>query len=97
MVLLIFFFICTVSLSVSGYYQTELREKTILTEEAIAAFEKDLESGKEIDIDNYLSKQQKDYDNMFSTSGRYISNKVNSTISTGIKEILKIIIKAIDD
>lgn len=95
--LILFLFFCTVLLSVSGYYQTELQKKTTLTNEAIETFENDLKEGKEIDINNYLTLNEKDYDNNFSKVGRYLSKKINEFISTGIEKTLKIIIKAIEE
>lgn len=95
--LILFLFFCTVLLSVSGYYQTELQKKTTLTNEAIETFENDLKEGKEIDINNYLTLNEKDYDNNFSKGGRYLSKKINEFISTGIEKTLKIIIKAIEE
>lgn len=92
-----FLFFCTVLLSVSGYYQTELQKKTTLTNEAIKQFENDIAQGKDIDINDYVDINKKDYDNNFTKSGRYISEKLNNIISTGIKKTLKIIIKAIED
>lgn len=90
-------FFCTVILSLSGYYQTELQKKMVLTNEAIKSFEQDVASGKEVDINDYLEMNQKDYDNNFTKSGRYISEKLNILVSNGIKKTLKIIIKAIED
>ena len=96
-VLILISFFCTLLLSVSGYYQTELQERMILTQEAINAFEKDVKNGKDIDINNYLDIKQKNYDNKFTKSGRYLSKKLNNFISEGLKKTLKIITKAIEE
>ena len=69
----------------------------ILTQESIEQFEKDVNDGKDVDINNYINIKERNYDNNFTKSGRYISNKLNNIISTGIKKTLKIISKAIDD
>lgn len=90
-------FFITVILSVSGYYETELQKKTTLTNEAILQFEKDVEEGKEIDINNYVDINRKNYDNNFTKTGRYISKKIEKIITTGIKQSLKIILKAIEE
>ena len=89
-------FFCTVILSMSGYYQTTLQKKTILTNEAILSFENDIKEGKDIDVNNYIEQNQKNYDNAFTKGGRYISNKINNLISTGIEKTLKLIINAIE-
>lgn len=69
----------------------------ILTNEAIESFENDVEQGKNIDINNYLDINKKNYDNNFSKSGRFISEKLNNIISSGIEKTLKIIVKAIEE
>lgn len=90
-------FFCTVVLSLSGYYQTTLQKQTILTNEAINMFENDLKEGKDIDINNYIEINKKDYDNAFSQGGRYISSKINKIVSTGISKALKLVISAIEE
>ena len=97
MIIIFIFFSITLLLSVSGYYQTELRKQMILTQDAIDSFERDVAEGKNIDINNYLEMNKKNYDNRFSKSGRYLSKKLNEIISKGIKKTLKIIAKAIEE
>ena len=87
-VLLLFAFFGTVFLAVSGYYQTELQKRTVLTQEAIDRFESDLKDGKDVNVDNYLEIKDKNYDNRVSESGRFLPNKLNNFIS---------IIKAIEE
>lgn len=95
--LLLSSFVITMILSTNGFYQSELKKKTVLTNEAIKLFENDIKTGKDIDINNYLDLKKKNYDNNFSKSGRYISKKVNKIISFGMEKTLKIIIKAIEE
>lgn len=90
-------FFGTVLLSVSGYYQTELQKKMILTQEAIDNFERDVKMGKDVNINNYLDIKEKNYDNNFTRSGRFLSKKINNLISNSIKKTLKIITKAIEE
>lgn len=96
-ILFFIFFIVTILLSVSGYYQTELQRKMILTNEAIEEFENDIKNGKDVDAKDYASYNQKNYDNNFSKTGRFISKKINQVVSSGIKKSLKIIMKAIEE
>ena len=90
-------FFMTVILSMSGYYQTELQKKMILTNEAIETFEKDVKDGKEIDINNYVEINKKNYDNNFTKTGKYVSKKIEKIISTFINQTLKIILKSIEE
>lgn len=96
-IIIFILFFCTMMLSLSGYYQSTLQRKTALTNEAINAFEQDIKAGKDIDINNYIEMNKKDYDNAFTESGRYISKKINNLISSGIEKSLKIIIKIIEE
>jgi hypothetical protein len=80
----------------SGYYQTTLQKKTVLTNEAIISFENDIKEGKDIDINNYIKYNQKNYDNALTKGGRYISSKISNLVSSGIEKTLKLIIQAIE-
>ncbi len=82
--------------STNGYYEGELEQKTILTNEAIDQFEKDVKAGKKIDINNYLENTTRDYDNRFSNTGRYISKKIEDVITTGAKKIFSFIDRAVN-
>lgn len=73
--------------SSSGYYEYELNKKTNLTNDAIIKFEQDIKEGKEIDIDNYIVKENKDYSNSFSNAGLKLSNKIKKIFSEGVKFI----------
>lgn len=71
--------------SSNGYYQYELNKKTNLTQEAIQRFEQDVKDGKEIDINNYLVNEKKDYSNNFSKMGLNLSNNIKKIFSEGVK------------
>ena len=93
--LIIVFFVMILASS-SGYYEYELSKKTTLTNEAIARFEQDLKDGKNIDIDDYVVKEEKNYDNRISRMGNSISDKINNVVSTGVKYLFKYIEKSIN-
>lgn len=73
--------------SSGGYYEYELNKKTNLTKEAIERFEQDVKAGKEIDINNYVVKENKNYDNKFSKAGLTLSNNIKLFFSEGVKFI----------
>ena len=73
--------------SSSGYYEYELNKKTNLTQEAILEFEQDVKDGKEIDINDYLVEEEKDYSNTFSNVGVSLSNKIGTIFKEGVKLI----------
>ena len=58
-------FICSYYVSNSGYYEYHMQERTILTNEKIKEFERDVEKNKDIDIKDYLEYEEVDYSNKF--------------------------------
>lgn len=70
-------FLCVYSISVNGYVENISREKTLYTEEQIAAFERDVLEGKEIDINDYIMPEAIDYSNGISTFGEDVSNLID--------------------
>lgn len=83
--------------SSSGYYEYELNKKSNLTQESILKFEQDVKDGKEIDINDYLVEDKKDYSNSFSNIGLNISNKIGTLFSKGVKFIFNSIDNVIDE
>lgn len=73
--------------SSGSYYEYELNKKTNLTNDAILKFEQDIKDGKEIDINNYLVKENKDYSNKFSNAGMNLSNNIKRIFDEGFKFI----------
>ena len=57
LIIIIFIFLCSYYISNSGYYEYELKQRTILTNEKIKEFESDLKNNKNIDkeIDEYIA------------------------------------------
>lgn len=78
----------------NGYYETEERKKTTLTQEQIQAFEKDVADGKKVDIENYLNLNKKDYDNQISSVTLAISEKIGKTFEKGLNSFFKAIERA---
>ena len=56
-------FICSYYVSNSGYYEYHMQERTILTNEKIKEFERDVEKNKDIDnlSSDYNNKDGEDY------------------------------------
>lgn len=66
----------------NGYYETEERKKLVLTEEKIKQFEQDISDGKEVDATNYLTVDEKNYDNQISSTTFTVSKKVGSLVES---------------
>jgi molecular chaperone GrpE (heat shock protein) len=91
-IFLLVFFLFIYIASNAGFYEYKLNEKKYLTEEKIKEFEQDIVNGVEIDINNYLTDTNKNYDNLFTNLNRDISKYINK----GFEEVLKYLFKYID-
>ena len=89
-IILIILFIGYISLFLlekTGYYNSAIRKKTELTNNQIKKFEEDVKQGKQIDINDYLIDETKDYTNNTSKAGYYISTSVEKILNDGLKGI----------
>ena len=77
----------------SGLYEFKTYTKTRLTNEAILKFEKDVEDGKDVNIEDYLSNKNHDYSNFFNKSGTEVGNLIEKIMNNGIKKTLKVLNK----
>ena len=82
-VCLFLIFIFFYALTNSGYYESNLSKKTILTDQKIREFERDVKQGKVINIDNYYTETKKDYSSLTSKIGKNITIK----LSKGLEKI----------
>ena len=92
-IIMIFFFLMYVALyftQVTDLYQYNQYNKMTITKEAMKRFEKDVESGKDITISDYLDTV-KDYSNGVSNLGYKTSNFLTEFMSEGIKKTFKVI------
>lgn len=78
-------------LNTTGYYDGSVRRKVAFTEEQIKKFENDVESGKKINITDYLEEQTKDYTNNTSKMGYEFSSSLESFLNSGLKDIIKVL------
>lgn len=88
--ILIFIFVIYIAsyyIANSTYYEYQLQERTILTNEKIKEFEEDVKNNQNIDVKDYVVSEHVDYSNKF-------SNLVYN-FSTGANDIARKIIKAI--
>lgn len=76
--LIVIIFLCSYFIEFAGYHEYYLQNKKNLTEEGIKQFEQDVKEGKEIDIDNYLTKTNIDYSNKLTRTTSEVSIKLNN-------------------
>ncbi len=79
----------------TGYYEYHLQQKKNLTSEQMKQFEKDVQEGKKVDLNQYLEKTVVDYSSSLTRSATAVSLKVNKTINFFLKDGLKILEKFI--
>ncbi len=77
----------------SGYYTSKVKSKTILTEEKIEEFEKDIKEGKELDLKDYVVSDYHDYSSPLSKAGEKLSLGLENFITKGIGEFVSVVSK----
>ncbi len=81
----------------SGYYEYNERKKMTFTKEQIEQFENDVQSGKNIDIKEYLKNTDKDYQNKISKVTLSISENISKYTKKGVNIIFTKIGNAIEE
>ena len=69
-------FIISYVIEESGYYEYNLRNKTVMTKESMERFEKDLKDGKDVLMEDYVVNTTKDYTSRLTTGTNRVSFKV---------------------
>ena len=72
----------------NGYYELKQREKVSLTNQKIEEFESDILSGKDVNLETYLKKDNT-YQTKTSEFSLKASEKIENIIDSGIKFIFK--------
>ena len=94
--ILFILFIVYVSLTIasfSGYYENEVNKEVTLTEENIKKFEEDVKNNKNIDLNNYISDNNKDYRGFASNMGDNFSLFVEKLLTEKLGEFGKVLKK----
>ena len=94
--ILFILFIVYVSLYIagaSGYYENKINEQIVLTEENIKKFESDVKNNKNIDINNYVVKDNTDYSCFASDIGDNVSNFIEKLLTEELGKMGKVLKK----
>lgn len=81
----------------TGYYEYQNYKKSALTEAQIKQFEADVASGKEIDINEYLVVENKNYNNTLSKLASNLSDGISNIVKSGVDNTFKILAKMVDE
>ena len=68
----------------SGYYETRMSNRAVLTEEAMEKFEEDVKNGEVVDVLDYLPDESVDYSNGVTKIGNKISNGISDVMTKGL-------------
>ena len=72
--------------SSSGYYESKIRDKVVLTDNKIKEFETLVQNGEEIDINDFLKDNEVDYSS-FSNLGDKFTSSLENVVAGGAKFI----------
>ena len=81
----------------TGYYEYQNHRKAYLTEEQIRKFEEDINQGKEVDISEYIVKEESVYTNNLSKMTSKLSDGISSVVERGVEKTFKFLSKFIEE
>ena len=84
-------FIISYVITKSGYYEYNLQNKTVLTNEKMKQFEKDVSEGKDVTLEDYVVSTTKDYTNTLTRETNKVSLKINKILKKGIEGVFSLI------
>lgn len=85
-ILLLITYLALFFTNAAGYYEYKNYDKMTLTNEQIKKFEQDVKNGKNIDIEEYLVKEQTIKNNKLASFGKKTSITISSTLSKVISK-----------
>jgi hypothetical protein len=94
--LIFILFIVYISLFIageSGYYENEINEEITLTEENIKKFEEDVKNNKDIDLQDYVVNEKKNYSCFASDMGDNFSNFIEKLMTKELGKMGKVLKK----
>lgn len=87
---LIFMFLAVYLIGSSNYSENITSKNVTLTEDAIKAFEEDVRNNEVINLDSYITIDNKNYSNKITRMGEKINDMVLLFLSNGVSELSKI-------
>lgn len=99
---LILFFICfsfivTYIIYETGYYEYKLQNRTVLTKEQMQQFEKDVNEGKDVTLNDYLVETEVDYTTRLTDATVRVSSKVNDYLKKGVELVFNSLNKLVQE
>ena len=84
-------FIVSYIIERSGYYEYNLQKRTILTNESMRRFEKDVSEGKDVTLEDYAVPTSKDYTTSLTRETNRVSVGVNKVLKKGIEGVFRLL------
>lgn len=97
LLLMTFAFVVSYIIYETGYYEYKLQNRTVLTKEQMEQFEKDVEEGKDVSLNDYLVETEVDYSNRLTDTTVKISNKVNLYFKKGVELVFRQVNKLVQE
>ena len=95
--LVCFAFIVTYIIYETGYYEYKLQNRTVLTKEQMEQFEKDVNDGKDVTLNDYLVETEIDYTTKLTDATVKVSSKVNTYLKKGVELVFKQVNKLVQE
>lgn len=77
--------------NLSGYYESKIRDNTIVTEEGIKEFEEKVQNGESIDVTSFLTNEREDYSSKMSNLGDNLTGSVEEIVVNGLNFFVNIV------
>ncbi len=81
----------------TGYYEYKLQNRTVLTKEQMEQFEKDVNDGKDVTLNDYLVETEVDYTTKLTSVTVKFCDKVNDYLKESIEMVFKQVNKLVQD
>ena len=89
--ILFIIFIALFIANTSGYYESKIRDKVVVTENGIKEFEELIKNGETIDVESFLNNEREDYSNSVSNFGDNLTSGIETFVFDGMKFVTNII------
>ena len=90
-------FVVSYVIEKTGYYEYNLQNKMIMTNEAMERFEKEVKEGKDVRREDYLVSTEKDYTSTLTKGTNKVSMKVNTLLKKGIEGMFRVLGSFVED
>ncbi len=93
--ILVFLFFVLYFMQASGYTEYNKNKENMLSQEEIQKYEKDIASGKDVSIKDYLNKEKINYDNNISNLGLDVSYFIEKVFNKGMNAFFNMLNEAV--